>query len=90
VTKFKKELIKLTAQRKQALEEAQAAIEYAQQQKQENDNLNNKLTNLDKGYINEYGTRVDSQSEQAKRLFKEAYDAGDSEKWQKLKMLWLN
>lgn len=78
--KVQKRINQLTAQRKQALEEAQAAIEYAKQQKQENDNLSAKLTNLDKGYINEYGTRVDSQSEQAKRLFKEAYDAGDSEK----------
>ena len=78
--KVQKRINQLTAQRKQALEEAQAAIEYAKQQKQENDNLSAKLTNLDKGYINEYGTRVDSQSEQAKRLFKEAYDAGDSDK----------
>tara|TARA_R100000654_G_scaffold69455_1_gene99046 strand:- start:209 stop:1141 length:933 start_codon:yes stop_codon:yes gene_type:complete len=78
--KVQKRINQLTAQRKQALEEAQAAMEYAKQQKQENDNLSAKLTNLDKGYINEYGTRVESQSEQAKRLFKEAYDAGDSEK----------
>jgi|TARA_R100001460_G_scaffold25256_1_gene50802 hypothetical protein len=78
--KVQKRINQLTAQRKQALEEAQAAYQYAEQQKKQNDELNNKLTNLDKGYISEYGTRVDSQSEQAKRLFKEAYDAGDSDK----------
>tara|TARA_B100002019_G_scaffold245848_1_gene223444 strand:- start:4792 stop:5721 length:930 start_codon:yes stop_codon:yes gene_type:complete len=78
--KVQKRINQLTAQRKQALEEAQAALQYAQQTKQENDNLNAKLTNLDKGYINEYGTRVESQTEQAKRLFKEAYEAGDSDK----------
>ena len=78
--KVQKRINQLTAQRKQALEEAQAAYQYAQQTKQENDNLNAKLTNLDKGYINEYGTRVESQTEQAKRLFKEAYEAGDSDK----------
>ncbi len=78
--KVQKRINQLTAQRKQALEEAQAAIQYAQQTKQENENLNAKLNNLDKGYINEYGTRVDSQTEQAKRLFKEAYEAGDSDK----------
>jgi hypothetical protein len=78
--KVQKRINQLTAQRKQALEEAQAAYQYAQQTKQENDNLNAKLTNLDKGYINEYGTRVESQTEQAKRLFKEAHEAGDSDK----------
>ena len=78
--KVQKRINQLTAQRKQALEEAQAALQYAQQTKQENENLNAKLNNLDKGYINEYGTRVDSQTEQAKRLFKEAYEAGDSDK----------
>jgi hypothetical protein len=75
-----KRINQLTAKRKQALEEAEAAIQYAQQQKQENDNLKKKLSNLDQGYISEYGTRVESQSDQAKKLFKEAYDAGDSEK----------
>jgi len=78
--KVQKRINQLTAQRKQALEEAQAALQYAQQTKQENESLSAKLNNLDKGYINEYGTRVDSQTEQAKRLFKEAYEAGDSDK----------
>ena len=76
----KKRINQLTAKRKQALEEAEAALQYAQNQKAENDQLKQKLSNLDKGYINEYGTRVESQTDQVKRLFKEAYDAGDSDK----------
>jgi len=76
----KKRINQLTAKRKQALEEAEAALQYAQNQKNENDQLKQKLSNLDKGYINEYGTRVESQTDQVKKLFKEAYDAGDSEK----------
>ena len=76
----KKRINQLTAKRKQALEEAEAALQYAQNQKNENDHLRQKLSNLDKGYINEYGTRVESQTDQVKRLFKEAYDAGDSDK----------
>tara|TARA_R100000988_G_scaffold101403_2_gene74239 strand:+ start:1818 stop:2765 length:948 start_codon:yes stop_codon:yes gene_type:complete len=76
----KKRINQLTAKRKQALEEAQAALQYAQQQKSENENLKKRLNDLDQGYINEYGTRVESQNDQAKRLFKEAYDSGDSEK----------
>jgi hypothetical protein len=76
----KKRINQLTAKRKQALEEAEAALQYAQNQKNENDQLKQKLSNLDKGYINEYGTRVESQTDQVKRLFKEAHEAGDSEK----------
>ena len=76
----KKRINQLTAKRKQALEEADAAMQYAQQQKKENDQLKQQLSNLDKGYISEYGTRVESQTDQAKKLFKEAYEAGDSEK----------
>ena len=76
----KKRINQLTAKRKQALEEADAAMQYAQQQKKENEELKQKLSNLDKGYITEYGTRVETQTDQAKKLFKEAYEAGDSEK----------
>ena len=76
----KKRINQLTAKRKQALEDADAAMQYAQQQKKENDQLKQQLSNLDKGYISEYGTRVESQTDQAKKLFKEAYEAGDSEK----------
>ena len=76
----KKRINQLTAKRKQALEEADAAMQFAQQQKKENEELKQKLSNLDKGYISEYGTRVESQTDQAKKLFKEAYEAGDSEK----------
>ena len=76
----KKRIIQLTSKRKQALEEADAAMQFAQQQKKENEELKQKLSNLDKGYITEYGTRVETQTDQAKKLFKEAYEAGDSEK----------
>ena len=76
----KKRINQLTAKRKQALEEADAAMQYAQQQKKENDELKQKLSNLDKGYITEYGTRVETQTDQVKKLFKEAYEAGDSDK----------
>ena len=76
----KKRINQLTAKRKQALEEADAAMQFAQQQKKENEELKQKLSNLDKGYITEYGTRVETQTYQAKKLFKEAYEAGDSEK----------
>jgi GH15 family glucan-1,4-alpha-glucosidase len=47
---------------------------------QENENLKSRVQNLDKGYLSEYGTRIDAQVETAKRLYKEAYDAGDTDK----------
>ncbi len=38
------------------------------------------MKNLDQGYLVEYGTRLESQEEQAKRLYKEAHEAGDTDK----------
>ena len=76
----KKRINQLTAKRKQALEEADAAYAVCTTAKKENEELKQKLSNLDKGYITEYGTRVETQTDQAKKLFKEAYEAGDSEK----------
>ena len=76
----KKRINQLTAKRKQAIEEAEAAVQYAQQQKQENEKLKKQLEALDKGYTQEYSTRVESQEDQVKKIYKEAHDAGDAEK----------
>ena len=75
-----KRINQLTAKRKQAMEEAQAAYQYAQQMAQENEQIKQQLTQQQQGYINEYGSRVESQHEQAKRLLKEARDIGDIDK----------
>lgn len=75
-----KRINQLTAKRKQAIEEAQAAYQYAQQMAQENEHMKQQLTQQQQGYINEYGSRVESQHEQAKRLLKEARDIGDIDK----------
>ena len=42
--------------------------------------MKKKLSDLDKGYINEYGSRIESQAAAAKRMLQEAYDNGDMEK----------
>ena len=76
----KKRINQLTAKRKQALEEADAAVKYAQQQKAENDKLKQQLDALDKGYINEYTNRVESQEDQVEKLFKEANEAVEAKK----------
>ena len=56
-----KRINQLTAKRKQALEESEAAYNYANQMKAQNDELRKRLEDLDKGYISEYGSRVETQ-----------------------------
>ena len=75
-----KRINQLTAKRKQAMEEAEAAYQYAQQVQQQNEQMKARLQQLDQGYTNEYGARVESQMEQAKKLIREARDIGDIEK----------
>ena len=70
----------LTAKRKQASEEAQAAYQYAQQKESENQKLKQRLGQLDKGYMNEYEGRVVSQETQVKRAYADAHESGDVEK----------
>lgn len=75
-----KRINQLTAKRKQALEEAEAAYNYAQQMKNQNEEMRKRLEDLDKGYVNEYGARVETQEAAVKKVLKEAIDSGDSEK----------
>ena len=75
-----KRINQLTAKRKQALEEADAAFKYAEEQKKKNEELQNQLAQLNSGYNSEFGNRIEAQTASAKKLYKEAFDAGDAEK----------
>ena len=75
-----KRINQLTAKRKQALEEADAAFKYAEEQKKQNEELQKQLAQLNTGYTSEFGNRIEAQTAQAKKLYKEAFDAGDAEK----------
>ena len=75
-----KRINQLTAKRKAAAEEAEAAVQYAQQVHQENQQMKARLQQLDQGYRSEYEGRVVSQEQQAKRALTEAHEAGDYEK----------
>ena len=75
-----KRINKLTQKRRQAIEEAQAAYQYAQHVAAENEAIKRKLAQLDHGYVTEYETRVTSQEMQAKRALQEAHEAGDYDK----------
>tara|TARA_R100001594_G_scaffold90987_1_gene125355 strand:+ start:854 stop:1789 length:936 start_codon:yes stop_codon:yes gene_type:complete len=78
--KVQKRINQLTAKRKQAIEEAQAAYSYAQEMQKENEAMKSRLANLDKGYVAEFGNRVESQSNQAKEILKKAIEDNDPEK----------
>jgi hypothetical protein len=62
-------------------EEAQrvAAIEFAESVKKQNDELKARLDTLDKSYVGEFGSRIESQIESAKQAYQKAYDDGDAE-----------
>jgi len=70
----------LTAKRKQAAEEAQAAVQYAQQMQQENENMKRRLQQMSGAYNNEAENRLKAQEIQATRALQEANEAGDYER----------
>ena len=70
----------LTAKRKQASEEAQAAVQYAQNMQQENAHMKQRLQQMSVGYNSETENRLKAQEVQATRAYTEASEAGDYEK----------
>ena len=71
---------KLTAARRQAEEEAAAAVQYIQQVQAQNEEYKKRLSTVNTGYMSEYEGRISSQEAQAKRALAEAYEAGDYDK----------
>lgn len=67
----------LTAKRKQASEEAQAAVQYAQTIQQENAQMKQRLQQMSAGYNTEAEGRLKAQEAQATRAYAEASEAGD-------------
>jgi len=72
-----KRIKKLTEKYRYAERDKEEAARLAEVLKQENEQLKTKLSNLDQGYLSEYGTRLDSQLDTAKRSYREAHDRGD-------------
>lgn len=71
---------KLTKRMREEERQKQSAGEFAENVKKENDNLKSRLQNLDKGYQEEFGGRIESQLTGAKRALKDAHEAGDSDR----------
>jgi len=70
----------LTKRFREEERQKQTAIEFAESVRKENENLKTRLNNLDKGYIEQFEGRVDSQLESAKKALKEAHEVGDVDK----------
>ena len=73
----KRRINQLTAKRKQASEEAQAAYEYADKIQKENESMKTRLQQVSAGYNSEAEGRLKAQEAQATRAYAEASEAGD-------------
>ena len=76
----KSRIDKLTRKMREEERQKESAIQFAESVKKENENLKTRLTNLDKGYLEEFNNRVQSQLEAAKRSLKDANESGDADK----------
>ena len=75
----KKRITKLTKKFREEERERQAAIQFAESVKKQNEELKAKLEKLDTNYVGEFDTRVQSQSVAAKEAYRKAYEAGDAD-----------
>jgi hypothetical protein len=71
---------KLTEKYRQEERDKAEAVRVSTQLLEENKKLKSRVQALDTGYLSEYGSRIESQTEAAKRVYKEAYEAGDTDK----------
>jgi len=71
---------KLTEKYRQEERDKAEALRVSQQLIEENKKLKSRMQALDTGYLSEYGTRLQSQTEAANRAYKEAYESGDADR----------
>ena len=71
---------KLTEKYRQEERDKSEAVRLSQQLIEENKTLKSRVQNLDSGYLNEYGTRLESQTIAAKQLYKDAHETGDADR----------
>ena len=75
-----KRIKKLTQKVRYAERDKDEAVRVAEVIKKENDTLQKQVTNLNAGFIDEYGARLESQEATAKQALREALDANDADK----------
>ncbi len=74
-----KRIKKLTERYRNEQRDREEAVRMAQKLLEENNKLKGRVQQLDSGYLNEYGSRLTTQEEAAKRAYKAAYEQGDSD-----------
>ena len=75
--RVQKRIKDLTDKYRKEERDREEAVRIAQTIKGENDQLKERLKNLDQGYLTEYGSRLESQLDQAKAAYREAHDSGN-------------
>ena len=71
---------KLTEKYRKEERDKSEAVRLSQELINENKQLKTRMQALDTGYLSEFGTRLQSQTEEIKRIYKEAYENGDTDK----------
>jgi|DEB0MinimDraft_10_1074344.scaffolds.fasta_scaffold09626_2 hypothetical protein len=74
-----KRIKKLTEKYREAERQGQEATTFAQQVLEENKKLRERMEKLDSGYLTEYGARIEAQIGTARKAYKDAYEAGDTD-----------
>ena len=70
---------KLTNRFREEERQRQAAIEYAEAVKQQNEELRARLDKLDQSYVGELGNRVEADAAAAKEAYRKAYEDGNAD-----------
>lgn len=68
---------KLTAKYREEERQRQAAIDYAEAVKKQNEDLQTQLRTREESYVGEFGSRVEHEAEAAKEAYKRAHEEGD-------------
>ena len=68
---------KLTAKYREEERQRQAAIDYAEAVKKQNEQLQTQLRTREESYVGEFGSRVEHEAEAAKEAYKRAHEEGD-------------
>ena len=74
-----KRINQITDRYRKEQRDKEEAVRLAETLKSENEKLQTQISNLDKGYITEYGTRIESQLASASDALKKALEVNDAE-----------
>jgi len=77
-TSTQKRIDRLTKKMREAERRESEALSYAKKVKEEADTIKTRMSNLDTQYVNEYSTRVNSQSAAAEEALSRAMEIGDT------------